>query len=242
MLSTADRGAFVEKIYGTKQKIFKDLMRQRDIELRDGAVEFLDNLLDDGISPVLIGATASAPLDDVMGCVLDLLGPDRANKISCLMPGEGIETVESEEGEHVQQEGGKPVSFEQQIAEAQGKMKAQAAQSFARAINLQNRGAGMRVDPSLFASKQRANIVSPTYFAAIVAAKGGVSSKSALVAASHGLMESAKMAGLKTFGVPPSLAARGGYTAMDAGFDGFGAGGGLTWRKLKAILLSESKP
>lgn len=130
------------------------------------------------------------------------------------------------------------VSLEQEMAQAQGRAKAQAAQSFTRAINLQSRGVGMRVDPTLFAVKQRANLMSSAYFAALVAAKGGTSSMSALVAASGVVMEAAKGAGLYVAGVPPSLAARGGYSAMDAGFDGFGAGGGLTWRRLRSILQS----
>ncbi len=37
-------------------------------------------------------------------------------------------------------------------------------------------------------------------------------------------------------GVPPSVAMRGGFSAADAIFDGFGAGGGLTWRKARLIL------
>ena len=57
-----------------------------------------------------------------------------------------------------------------------------------------------------------------------------------MVAASHSLMSAAKSCGVLVAGVPPSLAKRGGYSAMDAGFDGFGAGGGLTWRKAKIML------
>ena len=42
--------------------------------------------------------------------------------------------------------------------------------------------------------------------------------------------------GMLTLGVPPSVAMRGGFSAADAIFDGFGAGGGLTWRKARLIL------
>lgn len=64
---------------------------------------------------------------------------------------------------------------------------------------------------------------------------GCQASRSVLVAASHSLSEGAKSAGLFVAGVPPSLAARGGYSAMDVKFDGMGPGG-LTWRKLKSLL------
>ena len=98
----------------------------------------------------------------------------------------------------------------------------------------------MRVDPTLLAAQQRSERSSPALFSAILAATGGTSSRAALVAASHSLMEAAKGAGLATAGVPPSLMARGGYAAMDWGFDGFGAGGGLTWRKLKSMLAARA--
>jgi len=39
-----------------------------------------------------------------------------------------------------------------------------------------------------------------------------------------------------TLGVPPSVSMRGGFSAADAIFDGFGAGGGLTWRKARLML------
>jgi len=257
MLSTSDRSAFVDKIYAAKMRIFKDIIAQQKLELREGVVDFIDDLIEDGICPVVIAGTASAPEDGVLECVLALLGEERSSKIQSLTPAISVDDAGSDfssdnstsdtyihnSSSWKQQEGEEkePMSLEQLIAEAQGKAKAQAAQSFARAINLQNRGVGMRVDPTLFAVQQRARAISPAYFAAIVAAKGGKSSKSVLVAASNTLMQAAKGAGLYTAGVPPSLAARGGYTAMDASFDGFGPGGGITWRKLKFILEAREK-
>ena len=62
-----------------------------------------------------------------------------------------------------------------------------------------------------------------------------------LVAVSNSLMSSAKSAGLFTCGVPPSLQGRGGYTAADGIFDGFGAGGGLTWRRLESKLAARRR-
>lgn len=48
--------------------------------------------------------------------------------------------------------------------------------------------------------------------------------------------EAGKTAGMLTLGVPPSVAMRGGFSAADGIFDGYGAGGGLTWRKAKLML------
>lgn len=50
------------------------------------------------------------------------------------------------------------------------------------------------------------------------------------------VQEAGKSVGMLALGVPPSVAMRGGFSAADAIFDGFGAGGGLTWRKARLIL------
>ena len=74
MLSTSDRQAFVDRLYSTKQRIFKELLHMGDIELRNGVVEFVDDILSDEIAPVIVGGTASAPDEGVLECVLGLLG------------------------------------------------------------------------------------------------------------------------------------------------------------------------
>jgi hypothetical protein len=50
------------------------------------------------------------------------------------------------------------------------------------------------------------------------------------------LQEAGKSAGMLALGVPPGVASRGGFSAADAIFDGYGAGGGLTWAKANLIL------
>lgn len=54
-------------------------------------------------------------------------------------------------------------------------------------------------------------------------------------------MEAGKSVGMLTLGVPPSVAARGGFSAADALFDGYGPGGGLTWHKAKIMLAKKQQ-
>lgn len=230
MLSTSDRPAFVDKIYGIKQRIFSQIVKSRDLPLREGVEEFLRNAIESDARLVALAATASAPEDGVLPAVMDILGEDVSQRIQCL----SLTPNQSEENEEDVAEG--DVSFEQLVAQVQGKGKVMSASSFVKAINLQSRGVGMRVDASMLSGVLGS--VSPSYFSAVIATNGGSASSSALVAVSNGLMECAKGAGLFTAGVPPSLTARGGYTAMDASFDGFGAGGGLTWKRLSRALDS----
>lgn len=230
MLSTSDRPAFVDKIYGIKQRIFQELVASRDLPLREGVEAFLREALEADARLVALSATASAPEDGVLQAVMDILGEDVSERMQCLSLSQGQPDQEDEDD----MEG--DVSFEQLVAQVQGKGKVLSASSFVRAINLQSRGVGMRVDASLLSGISGS--VSPLYFSAVIATNGGNAKSSALVAVSNGLMECAKGAGLFTAGVPPSLTARGGYTAVDASYDGFGAGGGLTWKRLSRALES----
>lgn len=48
--------------------------------------------------------------------------------------------------------------------------------------------------------------------------------------------QAARSAGMLSVAVPPALSARGVFSSADATFDGFGPGGGITWRRLEALL------
>jgi len=199
MLSTSDRPAFVEKIYSIKKQKFADIVDTRDFPLREGVKEFIEEADKAGARLVVLSGTVSDPKDHVVDAVLDLLGDALRDNIQVLNAGDVSNGGEDDDEE---------LSFEQMVAQVQGKGKAKSAASFVRAVNLQSRGMGVRVDASV------------------------------LVAVSNSLMSSAKSAGLFTCGVPPSLQGRGGYTAADGIFDGFGAGGGLTWRRLSKSLAA----
>ena len=144
---------------------------------------------------------------------------------------------EEEDGSGGGDDDPQPQSFEQAVAAAQARSKSVAARSFARAINLQkSSGLGMRVDPKLLAAAERAGLITPQLLAAVVATLGAPAASTVLLAGGATTMEAGKQCGVLVGAVPPSLATRGGYPAQDVAFDGFGPGGGVTWRKLKAML------
>jgi hypothetical protein len=49
-------------------------------------------------------------------------------------------------------------------------------------------------------------------------------------------MQAGRSAGMMSVAVPPALSARGSFGSADAVFDGFGPGGGITWRRLQGML------
>ena len=54
------------------------------------------------------------------------------------------------------------------------------------------------------------------------------------------VVQAAKEAGVISAAVPPPLSARGTYPHADYSFDGFGPGGGITWRRMESLLTKIS--
>jgi hypothetical protein len=241
MLATSDRPAFVENVYTAKRKILKEMIAKGEIPARQGIAAFIDEAAAAQVRIAVIAGTASAAEDSAISSAMLNLGPARALKIQVLNPGgtTGPSRGDGEDGDGQLGglEGPTPPSqiLEQQVRMARKAMKSQVATDFARAMNLQKPG-GMGVDPGLLAAKHRHGLATPEYLAAVVAAMGCELRRSVVVAATQSLAEAGRGAGLMTTGVPPSYSARGGYPSMDHVFDGFGAGGGLTWRKLGMLL------
>lgn len=241
MLPTKERPAFVDKVYAAKCAIFKDMINKGEIPVREGAAAFLDDVLADGACAVVLAGTASAPEDSTVSCAMVGLGPTRAFKLKVVYLGSPADVDDqlsaTEGGADADPDPDAGMTLDQRMAAVQAQAKKTAADSFTRAVNLQTSwGQGMRVDPSLVAGKERAMLASPSFVAAVLTTLGCGGADSVMVAASHSLMEAGKGAGMLVAGVPPSLAARGGYAAANAMFDGFGSGGGLTWRKAKAMM------
>jgi beta-phosphoglucomutase-like phosphatase (HAD superfamily) len=246
MLSTSDRPAFMEKVYATKQKCFRQMVDTGEIPLRDGVLEFIDDVLADGIRPIILAGTSSAPEDSVVSCAMMNLGPSRAFKMQVLYLGAPADVAGSlmdpssvgNDEENVDLTS----NLELRMAQAQAQAKKVAATSFTRAVNLQSSwGTGMRVDPALIAGKERAILASPSFLAAVLTTLQCSAAESVMVASSHSIMEAGKGVGMFVAGVPASRGKRGGFSAADGSFDGFGAGGGLTWRKAKTMLESKNK-
>ena len=167
MVSTKERPEFVNNIYSTKQRIFQEMINSGEIPLREGAIEILDDAISDGVKPVILAATASDPQDRAISCAMLNLGPSRATKIQVLQVVPDTPEVIDEDSNIDSKEDdleNDTLSFEQEVKMAESKAKTQAAASFTRAMNLQNRGVGMMVDPTLRAAKERAGIVSSHYW------------------------------------------------------------------------------
>lgn len=244
MLASSERGAFLKKIHAIKVRILREMARKGEVPLRPGVPEFLDDALADGARVAVVACTASVPDDGLVSNAMLNLGPNRAFQLRVVtLGGNSSGSSSDEEGPAA---GMAPVdadddnpfaNFEQQVQAAQAKAKSQAAKEFVRVYNLQRAsGMGVEVDPKILAAAERAGRLTPSFMSALAATLGCAPSNTMVVAGGHTMMEAGKSVGMLSLGVPPSVAMRGGFSAADAIFDGFGAGGGLTWRKARLIL------
>ena len=67
-------------------------------------------------------------------------------------------------------------------------------------------------------------------------------SQCVLVGAHNSILQAGAAAGVLSVAVPARLSARREFPAAHARFDGFGAGGGLSWSRLEALLLKQRDP
>lgn len=245
MLPTKERQAFTKKVHAEKCRVMAQMAAKGEIPLRPGVAEFIDEALAEGVKIGVITCTASAPEDSLLSSAMLNLGPSRASKLQILGAGALGSQDDDENNDDATESSNNTDTTEDQFSiEALDRLAAKAksvtASSFVRAMNLNGKGLGVTVDPALLAARIRGGLhASPSYLAAVLATFGVPASRAAMVSASHSLMVSAAAVGIFNAGVPPSFAGRGGYSAMDAGFDGFGRGGGVYWEKVK--LMSRSK-
>jgi phosphoglycolate phosphatase-like HAD superfamily hydrolase len=77
------RAEWIHDVIARKDANFARMVEEGRLRLRKGALAFLDEcLLEDNAQVVIIGATASAPEENVLGAVLHAMGPLRAAAIS----------------------------------------------------------------------------------------------------------------------------------------------------------------
>lgn len=241
MLPSKDRGAFLKNVHNIKVRILREMAAKGEIPVREGVAAFLDDALAEGAPIAVIACTASVADDGIVSSAMLNLGPNRAFQLKVVTLGGGGSSNEDKPGAapaSAPADDDLPFAdFDEQVQAAQAKAKSQAAQEFVRVYNLQKAsGLGLEVDPKILAAAERAGRLTPSFMSDLAATLGCSPSNTIVVAGGHTMMEAVKSVGMLALGVPPSVAMRGGFSAADAIFDGFGPGGGLTWKKAKLIL------
>jgi len=136
-------------------------------------------------------------------------------------------------------------SLELDFAAAAARQRAGAAAAAAAAVGRaamagrsKGGGEGVRLDPSLLAGASGAAArASPPWLAAVAAALGVPCARTAVLASGGGLLAAAQGAGMTAVAIPGRRAVGGSFrSTADAVCDGFGPGGGATWRRVKGLV------
>ena len=238
MLATSDRGAFAERVYSLKRTHAAALVESGDVPLRSGVRDLVDEALAAGARIALLGGTASDPevgLADAAACAFG------ARDVSVFMvpsPSEGGDN--DDEDATIP-----PASMEQSFAAAAARVKSAAAAAVVRELASSAGGgdgdASVLIDQSLLAAAAGvgASAASPQWLAAVAAALGAPCAGCAVVAARAGLVSAARGAGMVVIAAPPRSGSRGMGEFACTVADGFGPGGGVTWRRLLALMAKE---
>lgn len=239
-LATADYDAFIMRVYDTKQDALRGMVAGGAIPLRRGVVDVVDDALAAGARVALLGATASDPADRLVDAARAGLGFERDVSVF-VAPAPGADAGAAD-GDASDDDAPSPpqLSMEASFAAAAARVRRAAAKDLVTQMAAARVGGegGIVVDQGLLAAAARGPPpASPQWFAAVAAALGVRTSQCAFVGANAGVLSAARTAGVLAAACPPRAGRGSGeYPDVDALCDGFGPGGGATWRRLAAML------
>ena len=232
-----ERKEFVEHLHNLKAEAFAKMILERRVPLRQGATAFLHELASDNVRIGLVPATASHPAEGVALAALDAIaeacGADVANATAIVG---GFPTGDSYD-EHDDPQDDPALDLERALSAEAARRKAEAALSAVAQL----KGVS-HVDAGLLAAMRGGgaeNAVDEGALAVTANLVLGVGvGATAYVGALAGSAAKAKQAGLLPVILRTSASARAQFSRSAAAgvFDGFGAGGGLTWRRLKPMV------
>ena len=249
--SPATRQAWADAVGAAKNAALSLMVADGSIPLRAGVLDLIDEAAQSGCVLGLLAATASAPGERLVTAALDGLGRDRRAVVFTVPGGDGAGALEGSGDDSDGGGGGAPTrdtppgtSLEMDFAAAAARQRAGAAAAAAAAVaqsatsgRLQGGSNGVRLDPTLLAGASGVGArASPPWLAAVAASLGVPCARCAVVAAGVGLLKSAKGAGMTAVAVPGRRAGGGSFPGADAVCDGFGPGGGATWRRVRSLI------
>eukprot|EP00803_Ostreobium_quekettii_P000780 evm.model.scf_68EXC.9 EVM.evm.TU.scf_68EXC.9 scf_68EXC:123378-131661(+) len=227
-VATTERKEFVTSVLKYKKKNLRKLLEEDKVPLRPGCLEFIDAALESGAKLGIISCTLSDVEDDVMGWLARQIGGERTRKLRVFpqQPGKELPGMDADSGFDELHKG---------LQDSMAEVKRREAEAFVSTVaSIESDSLSIRIDPALVAGPTPG--VTTPWLAAVVAAMGCSLKDCAVVVASNGTAQTASAAGAVSLAVPAGLSRRGSFPDAAAVFDGFGAGGGLTWNRVAALL------
>ena len=260
------RAEWIHDVIARKDANFARMVEEGRLRLRKGALAFLDEcLLEENAQVVIIGATASAPEENVLGAVLHAMGPLRAAAISVsdaneIIDGAALAATAAEAalkpthpsratkhmdddavdafGDH---EGVHDEAWEAARREMQMTMKAKKGELLAVEVggdlHRQSFNSNVIVDASVFCTSTR-SVINAGSLSVILKKKNVRKERCVFVGASRATATEANAAGVFNVVCRTANQADSQIVGVAMVTDDFGGGGGLTLRYVKHRMAS----
>jgi len=228
------RREFIREVAETKDETFSEMCREGRLPLRQGALAFMDECLthsNPDVRVLLVGETASSPGEGVLSACLTQMGELRAAGVSVAGSPETLAGEDNYED-----------ALYKRVERDKKKKKGELmAPEVGGDLQRQNFNSDVVIDSSMFSTSRRSSLTKAAIRTASEQRGFDVEFDVIFVGASNSTCKAATEAGAHSVVVRTSEQRGGEFKGADGVVDGFGSGGGLTMRSLKARMDSKRR-
>ena len=228
------RREFIKEVAETKDETFSEMCREGRLPLRRGALAFMDECLthsNPNVRVLLVGETASSPGEGVLSACLTQMGELRAAGVSVAGSPETLAGEDNYED-----------ALYKRVERDKKKKKGELmAPEVGGDLQRQNFSSDVVIDSSMFSTSRRSSLTKAAIRTASEQRGFDVDFDVIFVGASNSTCKAATEAGAHSVVVRTSEQRGGEFKGADGVVDGFGSGGGLTMRSLKARMDAKRK-
>jgi len=228
------RREFIREVAETKDETFSEMCREGRLLLRRGALAFMDECLthsNPNVRVLLVGETASSPGEGVLSVCLTQMGELRTAGVSVAGSPETLAGEDNYED-----------ALYKRVERDKKKKKGELmAPEVGGDLQRQNFSSDVVIDSSMFSTSRRSSLTKAAIRTASEQRGFDVDFDVIFVGASNSTCKAATEAGAHSVVVRTSEQRGGEFKGADGVVDGFGSGGGLTMRSLKARMDAKRK-
>lgn len=226
------REEFIRNLIDEKDAQFQLMIDEGALKLREGAVRFIDDCLreNDKVQVLIIAETASTSGERVLEAALAGLGPLRSAAVSITGSPESFSSGDDDSSSEARK----------QAARAVKKTKGDLlAPEVGGDLQRQNFNSDVIIDSGIFANSRR-SMLSAAVFKTIAAQRGFDMKNVIFIGGSQTTCVEATSAGAYSVMVRSRLQRGGEFPGCDSVVDGYGAGQGITFRRVMAVADSRN--
>jgi phosphoglycolate phosphatase-like HAD superfamily hydrolase len=228
------RETFIREVAEMKDAVFREICQEGRLPLRKGALSFMDECLthsNPNVRVLLVGETASSPGEGVLSACLTQMGELRSAAVSVAGSPETLAGEDNYED-----------ALYKRIQSDEKKKKGELmAPEVGGNLQRQNFSSDVVIDSSMFSTSRRSSLTQAAIRTASEVRGFDCSFDVVFVGASNSTCKAATKAGAHSVVVRTTEQRGGEFNGADGVVDGFGSGGGLTMRSLKARMDAKRK-